>query len=104
MKFRWSSRFRAARASWLLGFSLGAGVALLVAAQVVKQVEQPIFFIHGEDDSVIPAEETSTLHDISGNPEDRIWIVPNTEHINIYRKMPEVYVNHISQFFQRHIG
>jgi fermentation-respiration switch protein FrsA (DUF1100 family) len=145
----------------LLGFSLGAGVALLVAAQepripavvsdsgfldymtefhhlsvgpfrlpflfativaftgriffkadfgkvapaqVVEQVEKPIFFIHGAKDSVIPAEETSTLHDISDNPKDRVWIVPNAEHVNCYRNMPEEYVSRISQFFHRHIS
>jgi len=145
----------------LLGFSLGAGVALLVAAQepripavvsdsgfldymidlqqlsigsfhlpswfaifvafagriffsvdfrkvrpaqVVEQVDQPIFFIHGEDDPVISAEETKELHDISDNPKDRIWIVPNAEHVNVYRKMPEVYVDRVSRFFQRYIN
>ncbi len=145
----------------LLGFSLGAGVALLVAAQepripavvsdsgfldymmdlqqltigpvrlpswfayfvafagrifyradfskvspasVVEQVEQPIFFIHGEEDSVISAEETRVLHSVSGNPEDRIWIVPGTEHVNTYRNLPEQYANLISEFFHRHIG
>jgi fermentation-respiration switch protein FrsA (DUF1100 family) len=144
----------------LLGFSLGAGVALLVAAQepripavvsdsgfmdymmdlqnlyvgpfrlpswfavfvafagriffkadfskvrpaeVVEQVEQPIFFIHGEDDPVIPVEETRELYGISDNRKDRIWIVPRAEHVNCYRKMPGVYVDRVSQFFQWYI-
>jgi fermentation-respiration switch protein FrsA (DUF1100 family) len=144
----------------LLGFSLGAGVALLVAAQepripavvsdsgfldymldlqnlrigsfrlpswfaifvvfvgrtffkadfskvrpaqVVKHVDKPIFFIHGEDDKVVSAEETVALHSISDNPEDRIWIVPRVEHVNVYRKMPKTYVSRISQFFKRYI-
>ena len=72
-------------------------------AQVVEQIEQPIFFIHGEDDAVISAEESSTLYAISDNPEDRIWIVPNAEHVNVYRKMPQAYVSRVSQFFHRHI-
>ena len=72
-------------------------------AQVVDQIEQPIFFIHGEDDAVISSEETSTLYAISDNPEDRIWIVPNAEHVNVYRKMPQAYVSRVSQFFHRHI-
>jgi fermentation-respiration switch protein FrsA (DUF1100 family) len=72
-------------------------------AQVVDQIEQPIFFIHGEDDPVISSEETSTLYAISDNPEDRIWIVPNAEHVNVYRKMPQAYVSRVSQFFHRHI-
>jgi fermentation-respiration switch protein FrsA (DUF1100 family) len=144
----------------LLGFSLGAGVALLVAAQepripavvsdsgfldymmdlqnlyvgpfrlpswfaifvafagriffeadfskvrpaqVVEQVEQPIFFIHGEADPVIPVGETRELYGISDNRKDRIWIVPRAEHVNCYRKMPGVYVDRVSQFFQWYI-
>jgi fermentation-respiration switch protein FrsA (DUF1100 family) len=73
-------------------------------AQVVEQVEQPIFFIHGEDDPVISAEETMELHNISDNPKDRIWIVPRAEHVNVYRKMPEEYVDRVSRFFQRYIS
>jgi fermentation-respiration switch protein FrsA (DUF1100 family) len=145
----------------LLGFSLGAGVALLVAAQepripaivsdggfldymmdlqffrvgpfhfpawfawiiafvgriffkadfskvrpaeVIEQVDQPVFFIHGEDDLVVSAEESKELYNISGNPEDRIWIVPNTEHVNIYRKMSKTYVNRVTRFFQQYIN
>lgn len=145
----------------LLGFSLGAGVAILVAAQepripavvsdsgfldymmdlrrlyigpfrlpawfayfvalagrvffnadfgkvrpalVVGEISQPIFFIHGQNDSVVPVKESRELYSISDNQEDRIWIVPGAEHINIYRKMPEAYVGRVSAFFQRHIN
>ena len=144
----------------LLGFSLGAGVALMVAAQepripaivsdsgfmdymmdlrkinigpfrlpnwftifialvgrfifkadfskvrpaeVVDIIDQPIFFIHGEDDPVVPVEETMKLHKISDNPDDRIWIMPRAEHVNVYSKTPELYVDRVSQFFHQHI-
>jgi fermentation-respiration switch protein FrsA (DUF1100 family) len=72
-------------------------------AQVVDQIEQPIFFIHGKDDPVISHEESSALHAISDNPEDRIWIVPNAEHVNVYRKMPQEYVSRVARFFERHV-
>ncbi|MFC1958071.1 alpha/beta hydrolase [Chloroflexota bacterium] len=145
----------------LLGFSLGAGVAILVAAQepripaivsdsgfldymmdlqllsigrfrlpswfaffvtlagriffsadfsrvrpaeVVDQLEQPIFFIHGEDDPVVSAEESRELYNISDNQDDRIWIVPRAEHVDIYRKMPASYTERVSRFFEQHIG
>ena len=71
--------------------------------QVVEGISQPIFFIHGEDDPVISADETVELHIISDNREDRVWIVPGAEHVNVYRRMPEAYVNRVSQFFRRHI-
>lgn len=142
----------------LLGFSLGAGVAILVAAQepripavvsdsgfldnivdpnhlyigpiglpwwisifvvfagkvlfradfsrvrpvkVVEQIPQPIFFIHGEDDTVISPQETVELHDASANEEDLVWIIPGVGHVNAYRNMPESYVNRVAQFFHR---
>jgi fermentation-respiration switch protein FrsA (DUF1100 family) len=144
----------------LLGFSLGAGVALMVAAQepripaivsdsgfldymmdlqkynigpfqlpawytvivayvgriffradfskvrpaeIVDIIDQPIFFIHGEDDQVISHEETVELHELSDNLDDRIWIVPCAEHVNIYRKLTDIYVERVSGFFRRHI-
>lgn len=144
----------------LLGFSLGAGVALLVAAQepripaivcdsgftdymmylqkmkigpfrppywliifialvgrilfkadfskvkpveVVKQLTQPIFFIHGEDDKVVPVEETLALHKLSANPDDRIWIMPRTDHVNVYQNKPGLYAARVSFFFRQHI-
>jgi pimeloyl-ACP methyl ester carboxylesterase len=73
-------------------------------AQVVGEISQPIFFIHGQDDLVVPVEESRELHIISDNQEDRIWIVPGAEHVNVYRKMPKEYVARVSAFFQRHIN
>ena len=72
--------------------------------QVVERVSQPIFFIHGEDDDVISAEESVELHVVSDNEEDRVWIVPGAEHINVYRKIPETYARRVSRFFERHMG
>jgi len=95
---------------WFTFFVAFAGRVLFKAdfsnvrpAQVVEQLDQPVFFIHGEDDPVIPVEETIELHNIRDNPQDRIWIVPRTEHVNVYRKRPTEYVDRVSRFFQRHI-
>ena len=96
--------------SWFAIFVVLAGRLLFSTdfrkvrpAQVVKGISQPIFFIHGEDDPVISADETVQLHSISDNQEDRIWIVPGAEHVNAYRKMPQPYVGRVSAFFQRHM-
>ncbi|MFC1954528.1 alpha/beta hydrolase [Chloroflexota bacterium] len=96
--------------SWFAYFVALAGRVFFKAdfskvrpAQVVDEVDQPILFIHGEDDPVVPMEESIELHDISDNPKDRIWIVPDAEHVNIYFKRPEMYVDRVSLFFQRHI-
>ena len=88
---------------WIGRLFFQSDVSRVRPAQVVQDVEQPIFFIHGEDDPLISAEETVELHVISNNREDRVWIVPGAEHINVYRKMPEVYARRVSQFFHRHM-
>ena len=143
----------------LLGFSLGAGVAILVADQkpripavvsdggfldcmmellllyigpflqpswfaifvvlagraffnrdfrnvrpvhVVEGISQPIFFIHGQDDSVNSADKSRELHIVSDNLEDRVWI-PGAENLNAYHKMPKEYIRRVSSFCQRHL-
>ena len=95
---------------WIAHFVAFAGRVLFRAdfsnvrpAHVVEEVEQPIFFIHGENDPVISAEETMELHALSDNEEDRIWIVPDAEHVNVYRKYPDAYVERVSRFFRRYI-
>ena len=95
---------------WIAHFVAFAGRVLFRAdfsnvrpAHVVEEVEQPIFFIHGENDPVISAEETMELHALSDNEEDRIWIVPDAEHVNVYRKNPGAYVDRVSRFFKRHM-
>ncbi len=146
----------------LLGFSLGAGVAILVAAQepripaivsdsgfmdyvsdirlihtnawgfylppwfsffilwagrtlyrtdfrrvrpveVIDQIAQPIYFIHGREDVVISVDETVGLHRVSNNPEDRLWLVPGAEHINVYQRNRAAYVRRVATFFEEHI-
>jgi fermentation-respiration switch protein FrsA (DUF1100 family) len=96
---------------WIAHFVVLAGRVLFRAdfskvrpAQVVEEIEQPIFFIHGEDDPVISVEETMELHALSNNEEDRIWIVPGAEHVNVYQKNPEAYVGRVFRFFQRHMA
>jgi fermentation-respiration switch protein FrsA (DUF1100 family) len=95
---------------WIAHFVVLAGRLLFKAdfskvrpAKVVEDIEQPIFFIHGEDDPVISVEETVELHALSNNEDDRIWIVPGAEHVNVYRKKGDIYVDRVSRFFHRHI-
>lgn len=71
--------------------------------QVIDQVESPIYFIHGEDDPIVPVTDTSDLHSARDNQDDRLWMVGNAEHVNVYRKHPEEYIVRIASFFRRHI-
>ena len=43
------------------------------------------------------------MHRVSNNPEDRIWLAPDAEHVNVYRKNRTAYVNRVTAFFTKHI-
>jgi len=96
---------------WMATFVVVAGRLLFRTdfkkvrpVQVVDSMDQPIFFIHGEDDPVIRSGETRELYDASNNEEDRIWVVPGVGHVSVYPRMPEAYVRRVTSFFRRHIG
>ena len=69
--------------SWFSFFILWTGRTLyrtdfrrLRPVEVIDQIAQPIYFIHGREDVVISVDETVGLHQASNNPEDRLWLVP----------------------------
>ncbi|NQW24216.1 MAG: alpha/beta fold hydrolase [SAR202 cluster bacterium] len=81
----------------------GVDVSKVRPVKVVENIAQPIFFIHGEDDDVIPADETWELHRVSAGRQDEIWVVPGAGHIASHRRMPDEYAKRVADFFQRHI-
>ena len=94
-----ASRSEGDREQWDLPGAIDYVVSRGVPVEVIDQISQPIFFIHGREDPVISAEETETLHRISNNPEDRIWLAPGAEHVNVYRKNRTTYVSRVAAFF-----
>lgn len=73
-------------------------------AKVVENISQPIFFIHGEHDPVISFSESQELHRISNNPQDQLWLAPETGHIAAYRRQPREYVVRVTSFFEKHLS
>lgn len=59
----------------------------------------PIFFIHGEEDDTIPVEHVDRLYQAAENPLNRLWIVPDTNHVRAYITHPEEYISRITDFF-----
>jgi len=60
---------------------------------------RPIFFIHGEEDDTIPVEHAERLYQAAGNPLNRLWIVPDTNHTRAYITQPDEYVSRVAEFF-----
>ena len=51
----------------------------------------------------MPATDSDELHSARDNQDDRLWLVRNAEHVNVYRKRPEEYVARVAGFFRRHL-
>lgn len=82
----------------------GADFSKVRPVKVVDRIApRPIFFIHGDNDRVVPSYETVELHRAAGNPENPLWIIPGSGHVRSYSRQPEEYVARVSEFFRRYI-
>ena len=59
----------------------------------------PVFFIHGDEDDTIPVDHAYRLKQASQNPQNRLWIVPETFHTRSYITHPEEYISRVTAFF-----
>jgi fermentation-respiration switch protein FrsA (DUF1100 family) len=66
---------------------------------VSKIAPRPIFFIHGEADSFIPASHANRLFEASNNPSNEIWLVPGATHVKSYQTAPDEYEERVTEFF-----
>ncbi len=67
----------------------------------VADVTCPILFIHGQADRGTPVEDVYRLLKASGNPLDRLWVMPGAEHCQAYKTDPAGYVDIVAGFFDR---
>jgi uncharacterized protein len=68
---------------------------------VTKIAPRPIFFIHGEDDSMVPVDNARMLYHANNNQSNMLWIVPKAKHARAYKAQPEEYINKVTAFFER---
>ena len=71
-------------------------------AQKVKELRCPLFLIHGQNDTIIPAEHSRAIYENAG-PEKELWIVENAEHLGSYPANPTEYQRRVLQFFEKNL-
>jgi len=64
----------------------------------------PVLIIHGGQDNTVPVEHASVLARASHNPDTRLWIVPEAEHVGSYRAKPKEYIAQVLSFFDQAIS
>lgn len=63
-----------------------------------QRLKTPIFIIHSNHDSMADVAAAHALYNAISGPK-KLWIVDNAIHARIYKKYPEDYIKHVSEFF-----
>lgn len=69
----------------------------------MKNAVNPVFFVHGEEDALVPFEMCKRLYDAC--PTDKeMFAVPGAEHAYSYYDAKEEYDRRVKAFIEKHIG
>ena len=71
------------------------------AEKAIKNIEKPVFIIHGKKDSQIPVSEAYTLH--NANKDAEFWIIENADHGETYALNKEEYEKRVLEFFEKNL-
>jgi len=74
-----------------------------VRKAVLRLGPKPIFLIHGEKDSLIPASQSQMLYDLAQGPR-YLWIVPAAKHNQSVVVQSEQYAERVVRFFDEHLA
>ncbi|MGH2543728.1 MAG: alpha/beta hydrolase, partial [Ardenticatenaceae bacterium] len=62
----------------------------IVPEDAVKQLDYPIFVIHGLADTRIATEQGIRVHE-AAHPDSELWLVPEVDHVDAFREHPDEY-------------
>ena len=65
----------------------------------VSALQVPVLFLHGGADSVIPPDMSQQLYAAAPEPK-QLLIIPDAEHVSIYRQGNKSYLRAIQRFVQ----
>lgn len=80
----------------------GANLYEASPIDAIPHVQQPILFIHGTEDSLIPYTHSERLFAAAGNPA-ALYLVEGADHIESYFLDPEAYKAQLRQFLEQHL-
>jgi dipeptidyl aminopeptidase/acylaminoacyl peptidase len=83
---------------------LGVDIGTAAPAQVVRELAVPLFLIHGEKDSQIPAEHARQIYAHADPTRTELWLVPGVDHGQAHAIEGERYEIRVSTFLERHLS
>ena len=73
-----------------------------VRKSILRMTPRPILFIHGQNDSYLPVDQSRLLYTLAGQPK-WFWIAPDARHNQAVIRHPEQYEQRTTTFFLRHL-
>ncbi len=68
----------------------------------IRDLEKPVFFIHGTRDQVIGPGNSELLHCLAPGPKG-LWRVPGAGHVQAFSHHPQAYKDRVLAFFERNL-
>ena len=66
----------------------------------IRDLEKPVFFIHGTRDQVIGPDNSELLHCLAPGPKD-LWRGPGAGHVQAFSHYPQAFKDRVLAFFAR---
>ncbi|MCD6475272.1 MAG: alpha/beta hydrolase [Anaerolineaceae bacterium] len=66
--------------------------------RAIEDLDTPMFFIHGIDDTYIPSSHAEELFNAKKNGLKKLWLAPGAKHAESETKNPELYDQKIGEF------
>jgi len=77
--------------------------SIVTRSEIGKIAPRPVFLIFDKRDDIIPTKWGWDLFFAAGYPK-RLWAIKNAEHARGIQACPQVYQNHVVEFFDRYIN
>lgn len=100
----WLSRLLSRWAMVIASFQIGGNLFHTDATYWVQHViGVPVFFIHGEDDTLVLNEEIEDIFSRLPGTAKSIWRVPNAGHREVYAQDPKIYTRRVLDWFEEYM-
>ncbi|MEL6469747.1 MAG: alpha/beta fold hydrolase [Cyanobacteria bacterium J06623_4] len=66
----------------------------------VRSLRVPVLFLHGSEDSVVPAHMSQQLYDAAPAPK-QLFLISGADHVRIYQPGPQSYLKAIEKFIEQ---
>lgn len=85
---------------WYSQNDISISITSINPQDIISQIDIPILFFHGKQDSMIPYSETELLFQHATNPKNKIYLFDNSDHVSAIIEDYNTYVERVTDFLK----